>query len=575
MDSQAVRRVIEENKPLVLFLRISAILLMAAWLLYGLFARGLIEAMYNGESLGFLNRMIEDQHHRSLESYIERSFQAFVVLNAYLVLILVTLGLLRLRHRRAFGNRAFFVVVGLVLFLTMCLVKPSVQGDGPEYLLMTESFFNHLTPDLREEDIETLESVEERFSFPVFHRQPQQYYFPARDGRLYSYHFWLYPLVNLPVKAALHFLGLHEIKVFQITNALLMILALYFIIFRSAFDELQKRMFSYLLLVSPVFWFIHWAHPEVFSCVLVVMSLVSLSREKWRSAVFWAAVASTQNQPLVLLVAFLWVVGLVRSMHKRSDVGLLTAAALPAVLPNLFYLLKYGSPSLLAQEAASLDNVSLFKALELFFDLNVGMLPYIPLALVLFFGILARDAFIRRRVVFGHTFVPLLLAMMLACTPTILWNHGTTGPNRYVIWMLPLVFYVLANEISSSAPGRKLYCLALWTTIAVQFAIVLRFGGITPKNTQTHHTYLAKFVLNHFPALYNPTHEIFIARTLHRTSAEPEGPVVYYYKGECRKALVDITDQSELESLCRIIPDSKRRFFSSGGQSKERFYVNY
>lgn len=41
---------------------------------------------------------------------------------------------------------AFFVALSLSM-------KPRLKGDGKEYYLMIESFINHRTPDLRDEDI--------------------------------------------------------------------------------------------------------------------------------------------------------------------------------------------------------------------------------------------------------------------------------------------------------------------------------------------------------------------------------------------------------------------------------------
>ena len=47
-----------------------------------------------------------------------------------------------------------------LLFTSIFFVSPIITGDGHEYLGMTASFFHHLTPDLREEDIALREQIE-------------------------------------------------------------------------------------------------------------------------------------------------------------------------------------------------------------------------------------------------------------------------------------------------------------------------------------------------------------------------------------------------------------------------------
>jgi hypothetical protein len=64
-------------------------------------------------------------------------------------------------------------------------------------MLMTESFVNHLSFDQRPEDVDSLASI----AFKSNSQDPQflkEYagggYYQAKNGSLFSYHFWFYPL---------------------------------------------------------------------------------------------------------------------------------------------------------------------------------------------------------------------------------------------------------------------------------------------------------------------------------------------------------------------------------------------
>src|SRR5262249_61868878 len=94
--------------------------------------------------------------------------------------------------------------------------------------------------------------------------------------------------------------------------------------------------------------------------------------------------------------------------------------------------------SVIAQQGASLHDVSLGKAAELFFDLNLGLLPYLPVAvLALVAGIVA--CAMRRSFRTPVMAAAVLVAMALLGPATTNWNHGTTGPSPYAGWVVPLL----------------------------------------------------------------------------------------------------------------------------------------
>ena len=55
------------------------------------------------------------------------------------------------------------------------------------------------------------------------------------------------------------------------------------------------------------------------------------------------------------------------------------------------------------------------------------------------------------------TFAPSTSFIPYACTANSNWNNDTSGPSRYVVWLLPLLAFVAAEETGGPAsrpPGR-------------------------------------------------------------------------------------------------------------------------
>jgi hypothetical protein len=94
------------------------------------------------------------------------------------------------------------------------------------------------------------------------------------------------------------------------------------------------------------------------------------------------------------------------------------------------------------------------------------------------------------------------------------------------------------------------------------------------------HSYLAAFVLEHEPGLYNPSPEIFAERTLgHEVPHEAipnQQAVVYGADHECHKALLQKRHWPELLSRCGaplVAPDFSR--LAAANQRGTWVYADY
>jgi len=483
------------------------------------------------------------------------------------------------RKKLALVNRLFFLIISLTILLAMILIHPEeYYPDGPEYLTMTESLFNHMSPDLQEKDVRTLASLRRKYNYLHDGYFPGAY-FRTNDNKSYGMHFWGYSLFCLPAKYALHRLHLNELKALQITNALLLIVALFHIMFVSKLDERQKLLFALLSVFCPAFWFVHWTHPEMFTYAVLIISLVYMSIKNWPAATFTAAIASMQYQPLILWAAFLWVKGILESKIKWKALLLLSISLLPAMIPIVFYYAKFGVYSLLGVYWADFSNISLFKVWELFFDFNLGMLPYLPITLFLFFWVIIRSLFTERKFSLEIQIFLLTIAMMLLFTTVVSWNHTTSGPSRYLILMLPLIFYTLIIQpevVNYERIKAPIYAYSLLLAVLVQIIIVSYGGGFVSNMPNRYlHGPLARFILNRYPALYSPSKEIFVERTVHLYGAEVKKPVIYNYKGKCKKVLAKGKHKELILQSCGYIPEKYNKFFENEDNSEKLIYLNY
>ncbi len=275
----------------------------------------------------------------------------------------------------------------LIAFSIGCLIyiaqqKPVLTGDAREYYLTAESFANHLSPELRPTDIQ---SIRAQFAQDFQEDLPDQPfgYFLSRNGELYSYHFWLYSFTSLPAQFGLKWAGADPLRAFAWTNLAFFLAALWSIVLFFRGGRAQKLAFLGLSALNPVLFYLGWTHPEVWSFALVTFLLVCFSRRNLTGATLFAALAATQNPPLLFLAGFyillrLW--DLRRDFRVGKAIGACLAGA-PAAAPMLFYYLHYGTPNLILQTGmADPKLASLSRLADLYLDLNMGMLPYIPLA---------------------------------------------------------------------------------------------------------------------------------------------------------------------------------------------------
>ncbi len=435
-----------------------------------------------------------------------------------------------------------------VLLVGGFLFHPAINGDGNEYVGMTISLFNHLSPDYRIQDAELKQKIYDENGITA---NLTAGYIASLKGTLEASHLWFYSLFVLPLFYLLHIFSLNELKAFQFFNIFLLIITM-FVMYR--YDTIIKpKHFWYIAICisSPVLLYIHWTHTEVFSFCFVTLSLFFgfLSDNKnYYLAVLFSSLASLQNPPLAVLSLALTLSGWRSYTFKIKSLICLIAISSISLLPYIYsyYFFHTTNPQMFIG-AASFSLISWERVLGIFGDLNSGIIVYLPLILIISVILVPYSIIIQHdsRILFIWG---IILALGFASTTTINWNCGMMYIFRYVVWIIPLLFVVVAliTEYNSNYVVSLILLIALLSTGSTTVGCLMDHRG---DNYLTFNQ-LSKSVMVTYPSLYNPDYEIFGERSLYTEHAYEKGfPYFMIYNNTIRKELSGIDYISLLDKI--------------------------
>lgn len=480
------------------------------------------------------------------------------------------------------------------LFLTGCIASLLVTdnqtqtgGDICEYYGIAHTVQHHASLDLRENDVSDLETELRAPYYSLWYC-----YLTNAQGTRYPIHFPFYGLLLVPVKAVLELAGLPGLESIPLTNSFFLLAAFGWFILRSRTQRLSAISMM-VSLVSPLIFFITWPGPDLWYASLLLIALTEFLRGSVGLTLILLAVASWHSQPLLVPFGLLAAYFVVRNiLHIRPSATtiaihfgkqeirsmfILIFAGIIAVIPFVYNLWAFGvlSPWTILRDTWTqtygfgIHNVSVKKLFEQFFDLNIGVFWYMPLTFILGVTGIIRSA--RRSLLWlSIGMVTVITAFMYQTNPA--WHYGTSGygPSRHALFAIPVLILAAADLLHE----RKGWVILTLMTIAIQIPVLSMNGLIRPDFTNAlEHSPVARFVLDRWPSLYNPTPEIFVDRTNH-TDAETLETAVYTSGGQCRKAYVAEGDTGVLLQKCGYIPDATLLDDIRRGRSIGK-YVNY
>lgn len=464
----------------------------------------------------------------------------------------------------------FSIVLLLVLLLLFAVKRTSMRGDIDEYALMTVALSSHWSPDIRLDDVQKAQTLMPEHKaylqltadgIAAGREVPKPGFFLGRDHKVYAIHFFAYSaLAVLPFKV-LQTVGMYPFESFLVVN-----LSFIFILGISLFQFFNSARKAALALVIYFLCgginYLYWSGPETMSAAALCAAILFYARGRYFSACALIALASMQNPPIILALAFLPLCRLVISyqadlsfvvnVRKQFSVRMVLALGLGAlgVVSTLgFNYWAFAVPNIIVKVATSPDLMSWQRFFSLFFDFNQGMIVGqlgIWLAILLMLGIAFTDAKDKFKKV-ALLLVAILFSMALAvpALTTGNWNSGAVGLMRYAFWGgMPLlfVFFYLVHD------NRRAQRPLLLLTLSLQFLCTLSAFSYN----EIEHSPLARVLLRHAPHLYNPVPEIFAERTQHQdgTDLASERYFIFEGAGGSKKVLFHAQSSASDRHLC-------------------------
>lgn len=475
-------------------------------------------------------------------------------------------------------------MLALAIYL-LFFVPVELGGDIVEYHGITESLIKsqrlYLT-DVSAYNISTYLS-------PEYLKDPG-YYIEGKDGNRYPVHFVLYSFLSLPIRLVLKLFQLNELLALRMTNLVILGATLYYIMKRLLPTSRGQLALLFTIFTSPVVTFIIWPGPDIYYLCLLLLSVFLFFRKSYVKSMLTAALASLHSQPLIIYTLALsgYYIYQYMNVYKAEGQRILQVALRPVLIslgivaltaiPYIYNLIIFGqlSPWTTLKDGWTqlngfgIQNISLQKLFEQFFDLNFGLFWYAPLALILgTIVIIQKLKTPEKKEVIFILLATLVTALFYQTNPA--WHYGTAGygPSRHAIFLLPIFIYFAIQFLMQPRTIKSTLLITLLATWSI--AILTLNGYFTPKLYKTlEHSPYAKFVLDKAPKLYNPTPEIFVDRTNHLDIKNPTS-AIYKYQNVCKKAYILRTDKALLENKCGVIPASLTDFFDDEFKRKASY----
>jgi hypothetical protein len=435
-----------------------------------------------------------------------------------------------------------FILVGLLGLFAIIFLHPPRYGDGFEYLGMTISVAQHGTPELRDVDIAERRALVNQYSNPEWNL-PINYdhagYFTAKNGNEYSYHFWIYSVVCSPFFIILKTLRIDPINVFLAVNIILILFLFWWIIYRACLTTKRRIWLIIFSLVSPIWLYLPWSHPEVFIYVFLLIGLIEVFCGNIPLGSLFIALASTQGSPLTIIagasmVYVLWLFITKRLTLGTTNIVIFITTVIFIILPYSFYLFNFGTPSLIAGgsgSASTIQAISFSKIASLFFDPNFGLIIYVPLLLVVLVILLVK------RNLIAYLGIITMVTFTILCATQYNWNSGMMYINRYAIWIMPvLIIATLSYFDQLILKWFQIFVASLLLTTGIVTSIcIVEHDGINWLKFGP----MANFIIAVDPSIYNPPFEVFAERFLGKDGAlSDKVPLELANSNGLRKSLV-------------------------------------
>lgn len=351
------------------------------------------------------------------------------------------------------AGRIYLLLYPLLL-LGLFLSSPRYQWVDLDYHFTLSAFMNHGTPDIRSADFEGATELEAQWLSQVWKRHPDPWYCLSKNeaGDVYGQHFWFWPLLCTPAALLFRALALPPPLAHSVTLALFFWLVLFWAWRTLPLDA--ARRFAFILMggLGPGLFYLEVFGWEGFVYGAMLCAVAAMLGRRWAVAAAAAATASLQNTALAPYAALLALFCFLASRRRARDLLIAGLSLTPALVSPLFYLATFGRPTLFADIVPPhISDLSLRMFMTAFFDLNAGLVVFMPLAVALYFAAWARQIWRLRRALIEALLSPeaamLLGSLLFPVTGSlwINWNSGYLGLLRQAVPLAPLLIGLIVT----------------------------------------------------------------------------------------------------------------------------------
>jgi hypothetical protein len=452
-----------------------------------------------------------------------------------------------------------------------------IAGDGFEYVMMSQSLLSggDLSLDAGEVDVIAKQAEAAGAHMParlaralkgIEQEAPFIGYFRADNGRFYSNHFLLYPIVNAPALALTRALGISPYRSVFITNVVIFGLTVLFIVFTRYLSGIGRLMLLAAYILGGTSYYLRWAGPEVLVGSLSIVGLVSLLAGHYFAAGLALALAA-QHDPPVGLLALVPLAGLclaaLRAWRARAlsvaDVAAPIAVAAALVASPVYFYTRFGFPNPHAAYGHAVsDLVSADRVVDLLISPDLGIvraMPWLFPALIAAIIALAVKGFRKDALMVAVLPLAAAAALAAAASSTTNWNSGMVVFSRYGVFaVVPLwigLTYAI-NVLATRASSRWVAAVILAVFTAGQLATVVIYNGFGARTNYTAYSRASLWLLENYPRFYNPIPETFVERGAGKEGLEKGNVFVFARDGQITKILFNQTGADTTLQLCGV-----------------------
>ena len=454
----------------------------------------------------------------------------------------------------------FIIPVALSSILLWTLVATPIRhGDGHEYSLTVRAIRSQLSPQITENiiiqriddiktntnigyDVQLFENIKN-----VIEQNDSDLHGIFRDqkGDYYGYHFFTYSLLVALVESIMERLQLNKLGGFQVTNALIIIVTIYFVVKITASNLVQSLHFMFVVLTSGIIFYLQWTHPEVFIFCLLLICAAALLINNFYVALVSLTLASSQTISLIALFPFTIVYFAAINRHKLKTINLLRHGLViflcvtVALSSAIFYYVKFGVTSIITNIPYLVDYqlISVNHLISIYCDLDQGLWvgsPYLCIALTISIVSLARKYGKANEYVeiFAITIMSLLISIPMLPHSNV--NSGSSVFQRYALWAAaPLAAWVGIRgdlQIGGSFAGLLRIGAVGWVAV---------WGGPLAAEDYLVFKPWTNILLTYMPSLYVGEPGVFFARASAGGSVRGVGSGAWDVRGDRAVGFVD------------------------------------